>query len=172
MAEISKERSGEMVRAAFEVLIANPEGLSPRDVIAQVAAKLILTADDRRFYESGPGQRKFDRRLRFATIGPVKAGWLVKANGIWVITPEGEAAYETFTDSGDFTRKATRLYRVRKKSQPDVISDDIDTGDGKASTLASAQVRRTAQDFPEALRRRLRCTDRAATREGSLGRDG
>jgi restriction system protein len=36
--------------------------------------------------------------IRFATIGPVKAGWLIREKGRWYLTEEGKKAYIKFDD--------------------------------------------------------------------------
>lgn len=62
--------------------------------------------------------------LRFATIGTVKAGWLVKNKGTWTLTAEGRAAYERFVDPAELMRESGRLYRAWKKAQPEAIAED------------------------------------------------
>jgi len=42
---------------------------------------------------------------RFATIGPVKAGWLVKSKGHWYVTEEGKKAYNQIQDPHNSTEK-------------------------------------------------------------------
>lgn len=76
MTDISWKRNGELVQELFDVLHDHPDGLQAAQAIQAVAARVKLTE-----YESGhykDGTRRFDKIVRFATIGPVKAGWLVK----------------------------------------------------------------------------------------------
>jgi restriction system protein len=137
MAETSRERQGEMLRAVFNLLTAHPDGLSSNEVIARAEKAMILTDDEKSSYPNSPGVRKFDNRLRFATIASVKAGWLIKANGIWLITPEGIAANAKFSDPGDLMRESARLYRVWKSSLPDVDIDEVDDEDKLAHSAAT-----------------------------------
>lgn len=124
MAELTRERAGQLVRAAFEVLLAQPEGLPARDVISGAEKRLVLSEFERGSYPNGGG-RRFDKLLRFSTIGPVKAGWLVKNKGIWTATPEGRAAFERITDPAEFMREGSRLYRLWKKTQDaEVVETD------------------------------------------------
>jgi restriction system protein len=58
-----------------------------------------MTAYEAADYPNRPGVRRFDKTLRFATIAPVKAGWLYKAKGRWSITEEGRAALRTYPGS-------------------------------------------------------------------------
>ena len=60
--------------------------------------------------------RRYGKVVRFATIGPVKAGWLVKNKGQWTLTDEGRAAYAKFTDPEAFMREAARLYRGEERT--------------------------------------------------------
>ena len=74
--------------------------------------------------------------MRFSTIGPIKAGWLVKSKGSWTLTPEGTAAYQQFSDPAEFMRESGRLYRVWKKSQAVAITED-DTDELPATTSSA-----------------------------------
>ena len=91
MADVTKHRNGEIIQTVFGVLLENPDGIAPREVIEATAGRMELTDFELGEYESTPGAKRFDKILRFATIGPVKAGWMTKsrADG-WMITPEGE----------------------------------------------------------------------------------
>jgi restriction system protein len=98
MAEITRERQGQIVRAVFQVLKEQPEGVPARQVIEEVASGLGLTPFEAEDYTNRPGVRRFDKILRFNTIPAVKAGWLVKSRGRWTLTEEGRAALEKYGD--------------------------------------------------------------------------
>jgi restriction system protein len=139
MAEITRERSGEIVRCVFEVLDDQPDGsLQVQQVVAEVERRLVLTDFEQSHYPNRPGVRRFDKIIRFATIGAVKAGWMTKSKaGVWALTDEGRAAYEKFSDPAEFMRETHRLYRVWKKSQPD--SDTLEDLDEDDSDDVAAQ---------------------------------
>jgi restriction system protein len=144
MAEITRKRAGEIIRAVFEVLIERGE-LPPKTLIPLVEQRLPLTEYEAGEYPSSPGSTRFNKIVRFATISPVKAGWMVKGKAGWSVTEEGRAAYLRFTDPGDFMREAVRGYQVWKKTQPDpeddaadIEHDDIE-GASAAVTLERAQ---------------------------------
>ena len=61
-------RIGEMVRAAFSVLMPHPEGLPAKDVIARTEERLTLSEFEKSDYPNHPGLRRFDKLVRFATI--------------------------------------------------------------------------------------------------------
>src|SRR5262245_9626003 len=111
MAEITKRRQGEMLRAVFEALIANPEGLSAKEALGRAAKALTLTEYEKGSYSSTPNSNRFDKILRFSTIGPVKAGWMVKSKGKWKVTEDGRRAFARFTEPEEFVRESDRLYQ-------------------------------------------------------------
>ena len=57
MAETSRERQGEMLRAVFNLLTAHPDGLSSNEVIARAEKAMILTDDEKSSYPNSPGVR-------------------------------------------------------------------------------------------------------------------
>jgi len=96
VAEITRQRSGELIRAVFNVLEKHPDGASARDVIRSVEFALPPTEFEQSEYEGRPGSRRFDKIIRFQTISPVKAGWMTKDKGTWKVTPDGLAAVAEF----------------------------------------------------------------------------
>lgn len=68
-----------------------PEGLPAADVLKALEKRVPPTPDEQEDYASSPGVRRYEKVVRFATIGPVKAGWLVKNKGIWTLTDDGLA---------------------------------------------------------------------------------
>jgi restriction system protein len=109
MAEITRRRTGELLRKLFEILISAPEGLRARVALDQLAAAVTLTEYEAGFYESGGG-RRFEKIVRFSTVDCVKAGWLQKDKGTWLVTEAGRDAYKTLKDPEAFHREAVRLY--------------------------------------------------------------
>ena len=116
MADVTRRRTGEFIRKLFELLIPHPEGLPAREALDALRAKVQLTEYEKGSYESG-GQR-FEQIVRSATVDCVKAGWLLKHKGRWSITDEGKAIYATIADPEEFYRRAVKLYREWKASQP------------------------------------------------------
>ena len=137
MAEITRKRSGELVRAAFKVLIDCADELRAKDVIERVKSSLDLTDFEKSTYPNRPDVQRFGKILRFSTIGPVKAGWLIKSKGRWTITDQGIEAYRRYTDPEKFYREAVRLYKEWKAEQDaGEVSEDTP---GAASTLEEAE---------------------------------
>lgn len=124
MAEITRERQGQMVRTAFQVLIDHGEPLPARQVIAEVEKRLPLTEFEASDYPNRPGVRRFEKIIRFNTIPATKAGWLLKNKGSWILTDAGQKALIEFPDPADFIRESIRLYRAWKHAQP-VVDDGV-----------------------------------------------
>lgn len=117
MAEITRRRTGELLRVLFELLRTAPDGLQASDALRQLAARVQLTPYEAGDYESGG--RRFEKIVRFATVDCVKAGWLSKHKGIWTLSTEGLRAYERWPDPEEFYREAVRRYDAWKRAQPD-----------------------------------------------------
>jgi restriction system protein len=116
MANITARRTGEFLRKVFDVLWDKPDGLPARDVLDYVAKNSTLTEYESGSYESSPQDRRVDKIIRFATVDLVKAGWMVKSKGRWILTDTGKDAYKRFKDPELFYREAARLYHAWKKS--------------------------------------------------------
>lgn len=140
MAEISRKRSGELVRRVFSILMDHPEGMHAKDVLQALENSVTLTDFENSEYPNRPGVRRFEKIVRFATIGPVKAGWLVKNKGKWILTDEGEAALKGYPDPEEFMRRVGQLYRKWKAAQPDLDeAPDEAVAETAATTLEEAE---------------------------------
>jgi restriction system protein len=135
MADITRARSGEIMRAVFGTLLSHPEGQAAKNVIAYVATSLGLTPFEAADYPNRPGVRRFDKILRFSTIAFVKAGWLAKSKGQWSVTPEGKDAYQKYADAEQFMREADARYTAWRKARPTVSPEDTDDQGAVAATI-------------------------------------
>jgi hypothetical protein len=100
----------------FEVLQKHPNGLAAKDVLQQVTAIVRATPFEDTGYPNQPGVRRFEKIIRFSTIAPVKAGWLVKTKGTWTATDEGLAAFANAgSDVESWFRAAEAKYREWEK---------------------------------------------------------
>ena len=117
MAEITRRRTGELLRELFSLLMSAPEGLRASEALQALAGRVTLSPYEADSYESGG--RRFEKIVRFATVDCVKAGWLVKDKGIWSITDEGRAAHAALADPEAFYKRACKLYAEWKAAQPD-----------------------------------------------------
>jgi restriction system protein len=117
MAEITIRRTGEFLRKALEILMKHPEGMQAMQVLETLRSSFQLTEYEAGEYESGGGLR-FYKIVRFATVDLVKAGWLLKEKGRWLVTEEGKKAYSLYKEPDQFYRTAQKLYRQWKQNRP------------------------------------------------------
>jgi restriction system protein len=119
MAEITRRRSGELVRGVFEILQHHPEGLAATRALQLLEARVPPTPFEASNYPNHPNVRRYEKIVRFSTIAAVKAGWMIKDKGQWFVTDDGRTAFQTFSDPEAFQREAVRLYQAWKKEQPE-----------------------------------------------------
>jgi restriction system protein len=122
MAETTRRRSGELLRKLFEILKPSPEGMSAAAALERLAGSVQLTDYEAGNY--GSGGRRFEKIVRFATVDCVKAGWLVKNKGTWMVTEVGLLAHQEFTDPETFHKEAARLYYAWRKGR-EVSEEEI-----------------------------------------------
>lgn len=118
MAEIGKERSGLFKKNVLEILREYPEGLHWKELFAELEKRLPPNEYENSAYESN-GQRRRPYIVRFSTIALVKAGWLLKDNGVWSLTEEGKQALIQYPSANDLQAQSSRLYREWHSEQPD-----------------------------------------------------
>lgn len=137
MSDISWKRNGELLHVLFDVLHeSGDDGLRAGQAIQDVKARVQLTNFEAGYYNDG--SLRFDKILRFSTIGPVKAGWLVKDSGRWYITHEGWQAHKKYKDPFEFVKRSAELYAVWKKTQ----------APGKATPISPIEDPPTEPDSP------------------------
>ena len=118
MTNISRHRVGELQRGVFKILLDHPEGLPAKEIISRMGQVVPPTDFERSDYPKHPGIQRYGKMIRFATIGPVKAGWLIKEKGKWYLTDEGKKAYAKYGDAEEFLRESSRLYYQWRDKQP------------------------------------------------------
>jgi len=125
MPEITIRRTGEMLRKLLEILMDRPDGMRAQDALSALQQRVQLTEYEKGQYASGGGIR-FEKIVRFATIDLVKAGWLVKEKGWWIVTEEGKRAYHQHKEPDQFYRTAQKLYREWRLSQPETSETEVE----------------------------------------------
>jgi len=140
MAEVGIRRLGELARGVFALLIDAPDGLPASQVLKTLEERVPPTPFELTYYEKHPTVQRFGKIARFATIGPVKAGWMIKDKGQWSLTDEGRAAYAAFPDPEDFQREANKLYAAWKKAQPKAAEPEPEAEEAEVTgTLEEAE---------------------------------
>ncbi len=137
MAEITTLRKGQLVRGVFKILLDHPDGLQAKYVLAKLVNLIPPTEFESTCYPDRPNVRRYEKIVRFSTIGPVKATWLEKEKGLWAITENGKVAYEQYTDPEEFFRQAGRLYRQWKQDRP--TDEGISIDEETAETITAVE---------------------------------
>jgi restriction system protein len=147
MAETTKRRQGELLAGVFRVLQKHPDGLAAKDVLRQVCEIVPPTPFEATDYPKRPGDRRYEKIIRFGTIPFVKAGWLVKTKGTWSATDEGLAAFsKAGSDVESWVRAAEAIFREWKKDQPEPDA----VPDADEAELEKAAVTTTFEEATEA----------------------
>ncbi len=152
MAQITNKRLGELIQALFRILEKYPGGVKARDALAALAATVTLTEYEAGSYESG---RRFEKIVRFATVDTVRAGWLIKNDGIWTLTGEGAKALKLYKDPLEFHKKAAQIYQCwlkdHKKSKtgldsPIAEESDLEDESDKSVSVSYEEAKEQAQE--------------------------
>jgi restriction system protein len=115
MANVTRKRTGELLRALFDLLIPHPEGVPAGEALKQLVLKVPPNEYEQGHFESG-GNR-YEKIVRWATVDCVKAGWMVKNHGRWAVTDAGREALQSLPDPEAFYRRAVALYNQWKSGQ-------------------------------------------------------
>lgn len=148
MAEVTRRRTGELLRALFDILMVSPEGLPARVALQTLEQQGALSDYEKGEYESGG--RRFEKIVRFATVDCVKAGWLAKNKGTWLVTEAGRTAHQQWQSPEAFYRQAVKLYQQWRATQPDAEpqtpDETEDPTSGKAATITLEEAEEQAWD--------------------------
>ena len=90
---IGTARQGELLRAVFQILLDQPNGLPGRAVLDRLQEVVPFTDYEAGHYPSNPNEKRGVIATRFYTVNCVKAGWLHKSRTAWTVTEEGEQAF-------------------------------------------------------------------------------
>jgi len=111
---ITQQRVGEFLREALSYL-AQHESRTRQEVVDHLESAMQPTPD-----ESEPdtsGRPAWATRFLWASVGPVKAGWMTKdGGGIWSATPEGREVLDQYPDPESFRLAANQAYREWEKA--------------------------------------------------------
>jgi len=150
MPEITRTRVGELQRGVFKILLDSPDGLPAKEVLQRLEKVVPPTHFEKANYPKHPNIRRYENLVRFVTIGPVKAGWLVKTKGRWYLTEEGKKAYKQIRDPAQFARELTRLYYEWKAAKPETLVDSgEETPEAVATIEKAADISSTVEEAEE-----------------------
>ncbi len=118
MANVGKSRLAQFQWNVLNILKSEPQGLYWKDLFTRLDEVLPPTEFENGNYESN-GNRRRPYIVRFATIGIVKAGWLIKNQGSWSITEDGIQALNEFKTPDELQRQSRKMYKEWKSGRTD-----------------------------------------------------
>jgi restriction system protein len=118
MTDVTVRRIGELQRGVFKILLDHPDGLPAKEILKRMEQVVTPTDFEKSDYPNRPSVQRFGKMIRFATIAPVKAGWIIKDKGRWYLTEEGKKAYSKYKDPEEFWRENRRLFEQWVDTQP------------------------------------------------------
>lgn len=134
----SKQTAAKAIYEALKVLQEAGGELPGKEVIEQVAKRLTFTQWESERYEKS-GYIRWQSILHFYTIDCMKAGFLLKHNGVWSLTDEGERALQL--NPSQLLEKASAGYRAWKGQNKGLESESEEQpGDEKKSQKATIEL--------------------------------
>jgi len=113
--EQSKSRAlgTELLYVALSILQENNGEMSSKQLLEKVEGRVTLDDWATTFY--GSGQLRWQSILGFFSIRSVKAGFLIKNRGLWLLTPEGENALNLGKQGlVDAAREGYKKWKIQK----------------------------------------------------------
>ena len=89
----SKSVAVKTIGKAFELLKANGGEVSRKELLEKLEQSLSFTDWENEVMPSN-GQTRWKTIFLFATVDSIKAGYLIKNRGTWIMTPEGEEVFK------------------------------------------------------------------------------
>lgn len=137
--------------ATFEILKEAGGELRGKEVLSRIPQRVELNAYERHIYEK-TGNTRWRSVLHFYTIDCIKAGFMRKQKGTWILTKEGEQAMKLGPEK--LLLAATSKYQewnaLRKKEVPKGAADLEDAEEEVAGDKGQAQKARLDQYEEEA----------------------
>lgn len=122
----SKKIAEKTIFAALSILKENGGEMRGKDVVEKIRETVTFDEYESHRYEK-TGYIRWESILHFYTIDCMKAGYLLKQKGTWILTEEGEKALDLGAEK--LLSSATKLYREwdgKRKSES--MEDDITNG--------------------------------------------
>ena len=116
----------DMQFAALSALSQTPRGQLRRSEL-MAAIERLVSLDDwaKEIYETS-GNIRWRSIFGFSSVGLVKAGYVKKDKGVWMVTDEGRAAVKEPFDARAYLQEIDRRYGVWKASNQQSFDDELD----------------------------------------------
>ena len=138
----SKIIAEKTIFAAFNILKENGGEMRGKDVVDRIRQSVDFNEYEKHRYEK-TGYIRWESIMHFYTIDCMKAGFLRKSKGLWILTNEGEKAIKLGPEK--LLSKATKIYREwdakRKKENNNIDSEDEDIEEIKTDKGQAQQAR-------------------------------
>jgi restriction system protein len=102
------DRGVALIKFVLEILKTKSEGMRPQDIYREIEAKIPLDVFDTETMK-GSGLPRWRAALHFHSVAASKAGFLVKSDGRWSVTDEGQKV--AGLDRDDLKRLLRSRYR-------------------------------------------------------------
>jgi restriction system protein len=142
----SRQLAATVIFAAMKILVEKGGEAAGREVIEEIEKRVKLDDWAKAVYEKS-GYTRWKSILHFFSIDLIKAGFLIKKQGIWYITPEGIAAIklgevgllETATSAYRSWRNANPKSSQEKVASENEIGDAVEEGGSEQAQEATIQ---------------------------------
>lgn len=129
----SKRIAEKTIYAAFKILIDAGGEMRGKDVVDKVRKTVFFNDYEKERYEK-TGYIRWESILHFYTIDCMKAGYMRKSKGNWLITEEGEEAFKLGQEK--LLSSAMKIYKQwdakrKKEKEYETEDDEIDNEVGK-----------------------------------------
>lgn len=135
----SKRIAEKTIYAAFKILQEQGGELRGKEVVEKIRERVEFNDYEKHRYEK-TGYIRWESILHFYTIDCMKAGFLRKSKGVWILTAEGEEALKLGSEK--LLATATKIYREwDAKRKKDTSADDDDIEEVKTDKGQAQQAR-------------------------------
>jgi restriction system protein len=119
----SKKLASKVIFEAFKILKEAGGSMKGYDVVEKIRSRVSLNEWETHRYEK-TGYIRWESILHFFTIDCMKAGYLQKNKGTWILTAEGEDAMKK--GSEELLNAATKSYREWKNNQVEAVGTIVE----------------------------------------------
>lgn len=143
----SKRIAEKTIYAAFKILQEQGGELRGKEVVEKIRERVEFNDYEKHRYEK-TGYIRWESILHFYTIDCMKAGFLRKSKGVWILTAEGEEALKLGAEK--LLATATKIYKewdAKRKKDTSAYDDDIEevkTDKGQAQQARIDQLEENA----------------------------
>lgn len=149
----SRKIAEKTIFAAFQILKKEDGQMRGKEVIDKIRETVEFDEYESHIYEK-TGYVRWESMLHFYTIDCIKAGFMLKENGLWILTDDGEKAMEYGAEK--LLEIATKKYRAwSKDNKRDDDIDDISEHDETKEQFKKAMLDQFKEKAYEGIRQHI-----------------